>query len=120
MLDICLVYTRYIDVTYFDSLLCEPGKHLKQAVPDPTLPRVNQSPGGDGAHFSGLNKLFFWVLGFEGIGVMACFANAVELARSIRKGSNLADLSFHALPVYKAHLRVLKLDILFLFHGHQR
>ncbi len=53
------------------------------------------SLGRAGACFSGLNKLFFWVLGFEGISVMACFATVVESARIIRKGSNLADLSFH-------------------------
>ncbi len=59
MLDICLVYTRYINFTYFDRLHCVPGMHMEQAVPDPTSPRVYQSPGGAGAHFSGLNKLFF-------------------------------------------------------------
>ncbi len=73
-----------------------PGMHMEQAVPDPTSPRVYQSPGGAGAHFSGLNKLFFLVLDFEGIGVTACFVMAVELVRIIRKGSNLAVLSFHA------------------------
>ncbi len=78
MLDICLVYTRYINSTYFDRLLCVPGMHMEQAVPDPTSSRVYQCPGGDGAHFSGLNKLFVWVLDFEGIGVMACFSTAVE------------------------------------------
>ena len=72
------------------------GMHMEQAVPDPTSPRVYQSPGGAEAHFSGLYKLFFGVLDFEGIGVMAYFATAVESARIIRKGSNLADLSFHA------------------------
>ncbi len=51
-------YTRYIDVTFFDRLLCVPGMHMEQAVPDPTSPRVYQSPRGAGAHFSGLNKLF--------------------------------------------------------------
>jgi hypothetical protein len=31
---------------------------MEQAVPDLTSPRVYQSPGGAGAHLSGLNKLF--------------------------------------------------------------
>ena len=32
---------------------------MQQAVPDLTSPCVYQSPGGAGAHLSGLNKLFF-------------------------------------------------------------
>ena len=32
---------------------------MQQAVPDLTSPRVYLSPGGAGAHLSGLNKLFF-------------------------------------------------------------
>ncbi len=32
---------------------------MQQAVPDLTSPRVLQSPGGAGAHLSGLNNLFF-------------------------------------------------------------
>jgi hypothetical protein len=32
---------------------------MEQAMPDLTSPRKYQSPGGTGAHLSGLNKLFF-------------------------------------------------------------
>jgi hypothetical protein len=32
---------------------------MQQAVPDLAPPRVYPSPGGTGAHLSGLNKLFF-------------------------------------------------------------
>ena len=32
---------------------------MQQAVPDLTSPRVYLSPGGAGAHLSGLNKVFF-------------------------------------------------------------
>ena len=32
---------------------------MQQAVPDLTSPRICLSPGGAGAHLSGLNKLFF-------------------------------------------------------------
>ena len=112
MLDVCLVSTRYINVTYFDRILCVSGMHMEQAVPDPTSPRVYQSPGGAGAHFLGLNKLFF---GYS-ILCYGMFCHCCRIGKDHQKRLKLGRL---VIPCawYKAHLRVLKLDSFFLFHG---
>ncbi len=81
---------------------------MQQAVPDLTSPRVYLSPGGTGAHLSGLNKLFF--------GYSILDESVLGHGRSIGQehpGRLKLGLLVLLRALYKVHWSWLKSDIYF-------
>jgi hypothetical protein len=90
---------------------------MQLAVPDLTSPRVYLSPGGAGAHLSGLNKLFFGylILGESVLG--SVFKLPLPKNRSwASRQAQLGRLVVLA-ALYKVHWSLLRSDICFWFSG---
>jgi hypothetical protein len=101
----------------FHVSVCILGR-MEQAVPDLTSPRVYQSPGGAGAHLSGLNKLLSGTL-FRANWCWDLSCHGLRIGQD-HPGRLKLGLLVLLTALYKVHWSLLKSDIYFWFSGEPK